>query len=215
MRSLQFGVKHLLDRLIGLLLLVVLAPLLAAIALGIKLADGGPPFFRQARVGRQGRPFVIWKFRTMPPGTDRLLDEKGRAGYVKRVTGVGKLLRSTSLDELPQLFNILNGTMSLIGPRPAVPSHLERYTAQQKKRLAMKPGVTGLAQVSGRNLLSWSRRIELDIAYIERYSLWLDFKILLRTVRVVLLREGIVVDTNPAHVDDLADDNPRTRAKTR
>jgi len=208
-RSLQLGIKSVLDCTFGLVLLMVLSPLLAAIALAIKLGDGGSVFFRQTRLGQHGRPFAIWKFRTMPPGTGKLLDDRGRAGYVKRVTAIGKLLRSTSLDELPQLFNILNGTMSLVGPRPAIPSHLERYTESQKRRLLMKPGVTGLAQVSGRNLLSWSSRIECDIAYIDGYSLWLDLKILLRTVRVVLLREGVVVDTNPADVDDLADDHKR------
>ena len=121
-----------------------------------------------------------------------------------RITKIGRLLRSTSLDELPQLFNILRGEMSLIGPRPVLPNHLLRYTPEQKQRFRMHPGVTGMSQINGRNQLKWSKRIAYDNWYIDNYSLWLDVKILARTVKVVLFREGIVLDRNPEQVDDLA-----------
>ncbi len=135
---------------------------------------------------------------------DQYLDTQGRVGQKNRITRVGAFLRFTSLDELPQLINIVKGEMSFIGPRAALPQHYDRYTTQQKKRLCMKPGVTGLAQVNGRNTLPWSKRIEYDNWYVENYSLKLDLKILLKTVKVVLLREGIVLDRNPEQVDDLA-----------
>jgi lipopolysaccharide/colanic/teichoic acid biosynthesis glycosyltransferase len=117
---------------------------------------------------------------------------------------VGPLLRNLSLDELPQLINILKGEMSIIGPRPTLPEHLDRYTDEQKRRLDMRPGVTGLAQVNGRNMLKWSARIEYDVQYIDTFSLWNDFKILLKTAKVVVLRQGIAKDRNPEQVDDLA-----------
>lgn len=138
----------------------------------------------------------------MVPNADSLLNADRRV-EMNRVTKVGKLLRLLSADELPQIINILIGEMSFIGPRPALWEHMSRYTEEQKKRFLMKPGITGLAQVNGRNLLKWSKRIEYDLQYIEHYSLWLDLKILFRTVKVVLLREGIVLDRNPEQVDDL------------
>ncbi|MFZ2446370.1 MAG: sugar transferase [Syntrophobacteraceae bacterium] len=203
-RTSQIRVKYLCDRIFACLLLAFLWPAFLLMALAVKLDDGGPVFFRQRRPGLHGRPFVIWKFRTMITDADALLDAEGRVkGSVSRVTRVGKFLRQCSLDELPQLINILCGEMSFIGPRPALEEHFCRYTDRQKQRVNMKPGVTGLAQVDGRNTLKWSERIERDLKYIEEYSLLLDLEILARTVKVVLFRRGIVLDRNPEQVDDL------------
>jgi lipopolysaccharide/colanic/teichoic acid biosynthesis glycosyltransferase len=140
----------------------------------------------------------------MIPDADTLLDAQGRVGGINRITRVGHWLRLTRLDELPQLINILKGEMSFVGPRPVLPSHLNRYTEFQKQRFRMKPGVTGLAQINGRNQLKWSERIRLDVEYINTYSLALDVRILIRTTGVVFRREGISLDRNPEQVDDLA-----------
>lgn len=207
MRSLQVRVKYGFDRVVAALLLVALSPLLGLIAIAVKLQDGGPVIFRHQRPGLGARPFDVWKFRTMIVDADRFLDESGSA-TIERVTRVGRTMRRLSLDELPQLFNILRGEMSFVGPRPAIMEHLPRYTDEQMGRFRMKPGVTGLAQVSGRNTITWSERITYDNRYIETYSLALDTRILLRTVGVVLRREGIADDRNPTDVDDLGP--PRT-----
>lgn len=203
-RDIQILVKHIFDRIVAFLLLFLAVPFFVIIAVVIKLNDKGPIFFTQDRLGKDGTIFRIYKFRTMIENADRLLDEQGYGVAEKRITNVGRLLRSLSLDELPQLINILKGDMSIIGPRPVLPSHFSRYTDEQKRRLLMKPGVTGLAQVNGRNTLKWSQRIAYDVWYIDHYSLWLDIKILFKTIKVVLLREGIVLDRNPHEVDDLA-----------
>ena len=201
--STQIRVKYTLDRLIGLIMLIFLLPFFIVIAFIIKAEDRGPIFFKQERPGLREKLFTIWKFRTMIPNADKFLDDKGRVNNINRVTRVGRILRSLSLDELPQLINIIRGEMSFIGPRPVLSQHLARYTELQKGRFVMKPGVTGLAQVNGRNTLRWSRRIEYDLQYIKEYSLWLDIKILVKTFKVALLREGIVLDRNPDQVDDL------------
>jgi len=185
-----------------LVIAIFLLPLFFLVALAIKIEDQGPVFFRQKRPGLYGRPFFIWKFRSMVPNADALLNGNQRV-EVNRVTKIGKILRYLSVDELPQVINILVGEMSFVGPRPALWEHMDRYTEEQKKRFLMKPGVTGLAQVNGRNLLKWSRRIEYDLEYIENYSLLLDLRILIKTIKVVFFREGIVLDRNPDQVDDL------------
>jgi lipopolysaccharide/colanic/teichoic acid biosynthesis glycosyltransferase len=202
-RKLQIAIKYTMDRVVALALLILFFPLLAFMAVLVKMLDGGTMLFVQERPGLNGELFRMCKFRTMVPDADQLLDEKGRVADVNRVTRLGRILRTLSLDELPQLFNVLGGSMSLIGPRPAIPQHLARYTERQKRRLRTKPGITGLAQVSGRNMLKWSERIELDLEYIENYSLLLDLKILVRTAVVVVLRKGISPDRNPDQVDDL------------
>jgi lipopolysaccharide/colanic/teichoic acid biosynthesis glycosyltransferase len=202
-KTLQFAAKRAMDVGASVLGLTFLSPFFAVVALAIRLEDGGPVFFRQARIGLGERQFRIWKFRTMVPDADRYLDERGHVGDANRITRVGRLLRLFSLDELPQLINIARGEMSLVGPRPAVPESADRYTAEQKRRFRTRPGITGLAQVRGRNTLKWSKRIEYDNEYIDTYSIWLDLWILLKTVKVVLLREGIVLDRNPEAVDDL------------
>jgi len=204
MKKTQIVIKHSFDRGIALIGLVALVPLWFAIACAIKLEDGGPVFFRQTRLGLGGSKFLIWKFRSMVIDADRLLNENSQISKTNRITRVGFLLRKSSLDELPQLLNILKGEMSIIGPRPTLPEHWGRYSERQKRRFEMRPGVTGLAQVRGRNSLLWSQRIESDIEYIENYSLWLDAWILVRTVKVVFLAQGVVMDRNPEQVDDLA-----------
>jgi lipopolysaccharide/colanic/teichoic acid biosynthesis glycosyltransferase len=171
--------------------LTISAPLLAASALAIRLEDRGPVFFRQERVGLDGRPFEVLKLRTM------IVDAHTQgAGYAidkgdSRITRAGNLLRRTSLDELPQLWNVLRGEMSLVGPRPTLSYQVEQYTERQRRRLEVRPGLTGWAQVNGRASLSWPERIELDVWYVEHRSLALDLRILLRTA-LVLLRPGVV-----------------------
>lgn len=173
------------DVIVAALALVVAAPLLALVAMAVAGSMGRPVLFRQTRCGRHGREFRIVKFRTMRPARD-----PGETDP-ERLTRLGNLLRRTSLDELPQLWNILRGDMSLIGPRPTLPEQVARYDERQRGRLAIRPGVTGLAQVSGRNALSWPERIELDLWYIEHRSLALDLRILARTAVQVVRPTGL------------------------
>ena len=166
--------------------ILVLAPVGLVITISILLTMGRPVLFRQRRCGRDGREFVILKFRTLrPPGH---ADESDR----DRQTWLGAVLRWTSLDELPQLVNIVRGDMSIIGPRPTLPEQVRHYSTRQRGRLAIRPGLTGWAQVSGRNSLSWAERIELDLWYIDRRCWRLDLRIVLRTVRVLLWPRGVV-----------------------
>jgi lipopolysaccharide/colanic/teichoic acid biosynthesis glycosyltransferase len=158
---------------------------LALAALGIKLGDGGPVFYRQLRVGKGGEEFELLKFRTMVIGA-----EKQGAGFAvdegdPRITRVGRILRRLSLDELPQLWNVLRGDMSIVGPRPTLRYQVEQYTARQRRRLEVKPGITGWAQIHGRAQLPWAERIELDVWYVEHRSPRLDLKIILRTPRAL------------------------------
>jgi lipopolysaccharide/colanic/teichoic acid biosynthesis glycosyltransferase len=183
--------------------MILTAPLLLFIAIAIKVDSSGPVFFRQRRVGRDGEQFAILKLRTMVRNAEELkadlLSRNEAAGPLfklrndPRITGVGRFLRSSSLDELPQLWNVIRGDMSLVGPRPTVASQVERYDARQRRRLLARPGLTGLAQVSGRNAIPWSERIEIDIAYVDRWSPRRDLAILARTARVVLARGGTYV----------------------
>ena len=198
----QLAIKGLLDWLFSLVLLLLLLPLFVLIAVWIKLDSPGPVFFRQVRLGRHASEFLIWKFRTMKVNADEMLDDEGNA-LGNRITRTGQWLRLTSLDELPQLINILLGDMSIIGPRPVIPEHLPRYNEHQKGRFMIKPGVTGLAQVNGRNTLKWSERLNLDVTYINNFSLLNDAKILLKTFVVVLHQRDIVLDRNLDDVDDL------------
>lgn len=192
-------VKRAFDLVVAAGLLALLAPLLVAIAVVVRLDSAGPALFVSERVGRGGRIFRFYKFRTMVVGAERL----GRGLEVEkddpRITRIGAFLRRTSLDELPQLLNILKGEMSLVGPRPTVPSQVARYTERQRRRLDVAPGVTGWAQVNGRNLLSWPERIELDVWYVENWSLALDAQILLRTVPLVLRGRGLYGNDGATH----------------
>lgn len=167
--------------------LVALSPVLGATALAVRLSMGSPILFRQQRPGLGGQPFGMLKFRTMLP----VDPARGLIDDASRLTRVGAFLRSTSLDELPELINVLRGDMSLVGPRPLLMDYLDRYTPRQARRHEVRPGITGLAQVSGRNGLSWEERFELDVRYVDSWSLLADAKILLDTVLVVLKREGI------------------------
>ncbi|MFV0526932.1 MAG: sugar transferase [Acidimicrobiales bacterium] len=168
--------------------LLVAAPVLAACAAVIRIVDGPPVLFRQWRSGRGGTPFELCKFRTMAAGSDDPATDGAR------VTPLGRFLRSTSLDELPTLWNVVRGEMSLVGPRPLPVRYLERYTPEQARRLEVDPGVTGLAQVRGRNRLAWEDRFALDVAYVEHRGLGLDLRILAATARLVVAGDGVEAD---------------------
>jgi lipopolysaccharide/colanic/teichoic acid biosynthesis glycosyltransferase len=202
-QPIQRRIKYALDRVLAAVMLILCCPAIAVIAVGIKLQDHGPIFFRQKRLGLHGRHFNILKFRTMIVDADRFVDSQGSVAGIDRITPWGRILRQFSLDELPQLVNILCGQMSTVGPRPMLPERLAQLNREQRRRLLVKPGLTGLAQVNGRNTLKWSKRVQLDVEYVDRLSLWLDFKIVARTVAIVMSREGIVLDRNPEDVDDL------------
>jgi sugar transferase EpsL len=174
--------KAVLDRVGALTGLVVLSPVLVLVALAVRISLGSPVIFRQIRPGRGGRPFELLKFRTMRPDT---------GGDAPRLTRFGRALRRSSLDELPELVNVLRGEMSLVGPRPLLTRYLPRYNPRQARRHEVKPGLTGWAQVNGRNSLTWEEKLELDVWYVENRSLGLDLRILGRTVWQVLRREGI------------------------
>lgn len=179
--------KRLFDVIGALLLLVVTAPLQAIVALLVRRDVGRPTLFRQLRPGLHGEIFELVKFRTMR-SVDATRDDNSDAA---RLTRLGGLLRSTSLDELPSLWNVLRGDMSLVGPRPLLVSYLDRYDARQRRRHEVRPGITGLAQVSGRNAVSWEERLELDVRYVEERSFVGDLRILARTVVSVVRREGV------------------------
>jgi len=190
-RTVQLAMKHVFDRLMAVVLFCLLGPLMLAIAAAIVIESGRPALFVQTRVGRHGRLFSVYKFRTMIQGAIH----KGLGTTVvvndDRITRVGAFLRAWSLDELPQLLNVLKGEVSLVGPRPTLEHQVAQYTPFQRRRLEMKPGITGWAQVNGRNALPWVKRIELDVWYVDHFSLLLDARILLRTVGVFVRREGL------------------------
>jgi sugar transferase EpsL len=186
--GLPLKVKRTVDLIVSSALLTAFSPLLFAVGILLFLTMGRPALFRQRRAGRYGRPFIVYKFRTMT-------DERGAQGQPvadrERVTRVGRLLRLFSMDELPQLWNVLRGEMSLVGPRPLLMQYLERYSAEEMKRHQVKPGITGWAQVNGRNATSWQERFALDVWYVENWSLELDARILVRTLWTVLAGEGV------------------------
>ena len=184
-------IRRALDILVSTSVLLLTSPLLALALLAVRLESAGHPIYRQRRVGRDGRPFDVIKLRTMVDGAEHLGAGLAVNENDARITRVGALLRRTSLDELPNLLNVLRGEMSLIGPRPTLPMQVEQYTPRQRGRLAVKPGITGWAQVNGRTALPWSERIELDLFYIEHRSLALDLRILRRTVAMVLGGSGL------------------------
>jgi len=188
----QRVLKRWLDIAISLIGLCLLTGPFALIALAIKLDSKGPVFFRQGRVGRVGHPFKVWKFRTMIKGAVHQGLGVTVARDDPRFTRVGRFLRNWGVDELPQFVNVLKGEMSLVGPRPTLPYQVAYYDEIQRRRLEIKPGITSLAVVSGRNDLPWVERIKLDVQYIENWSLWMDLWILLKTFWVVLIkREGL------------------------
>ena len=186
-----FCLKEAIDRPLAALTLLVLSPILLGVALAIKVDTRGPVFYRQQRVGRDGEVFRVFKFRTMIDGADRIGLGKNVARNDRRITRVGAILRRTSIDEVPQLINVALGQMALVGPRPSTVEHAGLYTAHQRRRLEVRPGITGWAQVNGRNLLSWEERIERDIWYIDHWTPALDLRIAARTPRVLLSSEGL------------------------
>jgi lipopolysaccharide/colanic/teichoic acid biosynthesis glycosyltransferase len=201
-RRAQLLIKFFADRLLALLALVLLSPLCLLRAILSKLDDGGPVFFRHKRAGYRQTLFEIWKFRSMIVNADNYLDQQG-APTANRITRVGKILRQASLDELPQLYNILIGDMSIVGPRPVLPEHIQRYTPEQRRRFKMRPGLTGLAQINGRNTLKWSRRLAFDVQYVDEFNLLLDVKIILKTVVMLTTTSVTCLDRNPDDVNDL------------
>ncbi|SDS25856.1 sugar transferase [Christiangramia echinicola] len=181
-------IKPAIDFTVAFISLVIISPILLLIIILLSLANNGRPFFFQKRPGKFGRNFNIVKFKTMTDATDKngnLLPD------AERLTYIGKIVRKTSIDEIPQLFNVVKGDMSIIGPRPLLPEYLALYDEEQKKRHDVKPGITGWAQVNGRNAISWTQKFEYDIWYVENQSFILDFKILMKTIKKVLVSEGI------------------------
>lgn len=185
--------KRSMDIVLSLLALLILSPVLLVIAVIVRIKLGGPIFFLQDRPGKNEKVFKMYKFRTMTndrDGDGKLLPDE------LRLTRFGKILRSTSLDELPELWNILKGDMSIVGPRPLLIKYLPLYNSEQRRRHEVRPGLTGLAQVSGRNAISWEDRFQLDVQYIDQMSFINDIKIILRTVKKVLFKEGISSETS-------------------
>ena len=182
--------KRVLDIIVAGILLVMLLPVLVGIAIAIRLSSRGPALFRQERAGQAGRPFVFYKFRTMRVEAEPF-GPSPKSGDDPRLTKLGRFLREYSLDELPQLINIVKGDMSLVGPRPLYVAQIPEWNERQRKRLFVKPGLTGLAQISGRGALTREEKLELDVKYVEEASLWLDGRILLATLTRVLARRGI------------------------
>lgn len=186
--------KRAFDILVAGFLLVALSPVLVILGLMVRVRLGSPVLFTQNRPGRAGQLFLLYKFRTMTEVKDA---SGSMASDSERMTAFGAFLRATSADELPELWNVLKGDMSLVGPRPLLVEYLHRYSSEQARRHEVRPGITGLAQVSGRNDLTWEHRLALDVWYVDNQSLWLDFKILWVSVWKVLLREGV---SSPGHV---------------
>lgn len=199
-------IKRFIDILFSIILLTLGCIPLLIVAIVIKLESKGPALFKQKRLGLNGKEFEIYKFRSMVVGAEKTGSGVYSMKGDPRVTKVGKIIRATSIDELPQLINILKGDMSFIGPRPTLTYHpwkLEEYTEEQRKRFNARPGVTGLAQINGRKELSWNERIEYDIYYIENLSIILDFKILLKTIqKVILMKDNVNVSETGSKVEN-------------
>jgi len=181
-------IKRILDLIMALIGFIMIFPIFILLVIFLFFANNGKPFFFQRRPGKNNKIFTIIKFKTMN-------DKKDKSGNLlsddQRLTIVGKFIRATSLDEIPQLLNVIKGDMSLVGPRPLLSEYLELYSEIQKKRHLVKPGITGWAQVNGRNAISWEKKLELDVVYVEQISLTLDIKILFKTIKKVFVKEGI------------------------
>jgi exopolysaccharide biosynthesis polyprenyl glycosylphosphotransferase len=196
----RLAAKRMLDLTGALVGIILTGPIMLATAIAIRITDPGPVLFRQLRAGRNGRKFTMLKFRSMVMDAEKrkaelihLNEMDGPVFKIKRdprITRVGRFIRKTSIDELPQLFNILFGDMSLVGPRPPLPSEVEQYEPWQRRRLSVKPGLTGMWQVSGRNQIDFEEWMKMDLEYIDNWSLWLDIKIILKTIPAVVLRSG-------------------------
>jgi lipopolysaccharide/colanic/teichoic acid biosynthesis glycosyltransferase len=186
-------IKSLIDRILAAIALTLFAPFSLILAIAIRLNMGSPIIFAQPRGGHNNSIFTFYKFRTM---TDKQDSQGNLLSDMERLTPLGEFLRQTSLDELPQLWNVLKGDMSFIGPRPFIAAYLERYTPEQSRRHAVKPGITGWAQINGRNSISWEQKFALDLWYIDHWSLWLDLKILIQTFVKIISKEGVDEDQN-------------------
>ncbi|MDD4564901.1 MAG: sugar transferase [Eubacteriales bacterium] len=184
----KLAVKRSLDTVSSLLLITILSPVILLVYLLVKIKLGSPALFKQERPGLHGRTFVLYKFRSMTDSKDA---EGNLLPDSDRLTSFGKFLRSTSIDELPELYNILKGDMSFVGPRPLLVQYLQRYNKKQARRHEVRPGLTGWAQVNGRNAISWKEKFEMDVWYVDHWSLLLDFKILWMTIATVFRRKGI------------------------
>lgn len=201
MRGFNLFLKRAFDIIVSLVCIVIFTviPVMIVVPIVIRLTSKGPALFKQTRVGKDGKLFVMYKFRTM------MLEQYDANGVEimseNRITKVGRFLRKTSLDELPQLFNILNGTMSIVGPRPMLDYQAPRCRGEEKLRFQMRPGMTGLAQVKGRNNIQWEERIKFDIEYVKTFTFWLDIVILVKTVLLVFKREGTDVKPEYRTVD--------------
>lgn len=182
------GIKVFFDFLVAVLAISLLLPIFLMVTIILTISNSGTPFFTQLRPGRKGKIFKIIKFKTMN-------DKKDAAGHLlpdeKRLTKIGQIIRKTSLDELPQLLNVLKGDMSIVGPRPLLPEYLKLYSKEQARRHDVKPGITGWAQVNGRNAISWEQKFKFDVWYVDHQSFLLDLKILFKTIRKVFISEGI------------------------
>jgi lipopolysaccharide/colanic/teichoic acid biosynthesis glycosyltransferase len=184
-------VRRLFDLSVSLIASALTAPVVAVLAAAIRIGTPGHPIYTQTRAGRDGRLFAIYKLRTMVRGAEFIGAGLAVQEGDERITAVGRFMRRYSLDELPNLWNVVRGEMSIVGPRPTLPVQVEQYTPRQRGRLAVKPGITGWAQINGRASLPWSERIELDLWYVEHRSLWLDARILARTLGLVLTGRGL------------------------
>jgi lipopolysaccharide/colanic/teichoic acid biosynthesis glycosyltransferase len=184
-------VKRVADLFVSAVALVVLSPVFAVVALIVRLKLGSPVIFRQQRPGKDGRIFTFYKFRTMRDAAFGTTGLEAGASDAERLTPFGKLLRSTSLDELPEFVNVLKGDMNVVGPRPLLPEYLDRYNGEQARRHEVRPGITGWAQVNGRNAVSWDERFKMDVWYVDHRSFALDARIVFRTVSAVASREGV------------------------
>ena len=193
--------RRIVDFTIAVLVLILISPLMIIVAIAISM-DGGPVFFLQERLGLQAKPFRVFKLRSMIVDADRFLDASG-VPLQKRTTAVGEFIRKTSIDELPQLLNVIRGEMGLIGPRPILPRMLPFMTDFELRRFEVLPGLTGLAQIRGRNHVPWSRRFKYDVFYVNKISFSFDTLIFWHTVKTVLFVKGIVTDRNSESVDDV------------
>ncbi|MEL6441239.1 MAG: sugar transferase [Cyanobacteria bacterium J06621_8] len=198
--------KLVVDRLLSAIALLILSPAILVLAIAIYFNMGSPVIFSQPRGGKDNSVFTFYKFRTMNDARD---SEGNLLPDMQRLTPLGQFLRQSSLDELPQLWNILKGDMSFVGPRPFIAVYLERYTPEQARRHAVKPGITGWAQINGRNSISWEEKFKLDLWYIDHWSLGLDLKILLQTVIKILIKEGVDEDQNTTMTEFKGTINPK------
>jgi lipopolysaccharide/colanic/teichoic acid biosynthesis glycosyltransferase len=197
--------KRIFDLFLTILGGVIVSPIILLIALLVRFFNGSPILFRQPRPGYRGLPFTLYKFRTM-----RHVDNAGPDSDAERLTSFGRFLRATSLDELPELYNVLRGEMSLVGPRPLLMQYMDRYTVEQARRHLTLPGMTGWAQINGRNNVSWESKFALDVWYVDHWSFWLDLKILLFTPFKVLRREGINQPGNATAMEFTGSKKPAT-----